>query len=488
MQYELHSDTNRTMVDNNKCFCQNLNDTINVVIDLKQVDSLGLRISVSPPKNINGTIVYTFPKTIPGIYRNLQSPNSLIKLHQNKKEIPCVNNSFSIDCSTITSYFSYSAKSSVENYKSVTSADTYFLKDSIYLLNWQYLLGFFQNKTDNPYKIKIIKNNTLHGSGTLNKELVNDTVNIFTANNYEDLIQSPLVFSIADTTSFKIGDSRFHVSCVGYDTLLNAQKIKDLLISPLKELLRHTEYNHKNYTFIYFSEYAINPPSLMALEHPNSTLVCYNTALRDSKIIISASIHEYIHAIYAPLRIRSEVINKFDFTNPTCDEFLWFYEGVTEYLTTKTLLDSKFLSEEDFLNEIEQYYEFSENFNLSQTSLNIYNNKEQKLFVNYYTTGSLFALQLDLEIIKTSDGTKNLLDVMKELQSKYTPETPFNSKTFNDEFIAISGIEKSFLRSNTEKKIKINFAEIIDKLGYYKTIEKYDTLVYSFSSKKQSPM
>lgn len=460
------------------------NDTINVVIDLKQVDSIGLKIRVFPPKDLKGNVTYEFPKTIPGIYEYLHSHNSLVSLQQYDKEISCIDNSFLIQCDSVPNYFSYSAKSSVNIFTGVSAEDTYYLKDSIYILNWHYLLGFFQNETDKPFRIKIIKNNRLYGSSSLDKEILNDTVDIYIASNYKDLIHSPLLYCIPDTVSFQIGESNFNVSCVGYDSLLNAQKIKDLLIVPLKELLKHSEYKHEGYNFLYFSKYAINAPGLRALEHPNSTLVCYHSALLDNNILIGSSIHEYIHAIYAPLKIRSETINDFDFINPTSDEFLWFYEGVTEYLSIKTLLDSKFFSKEDFLNEIKLSDEYSKDLNFSKTSQNVYEKKGQKLYDNFYTTGSLFALQLDLEIMKKSNGKKNLFDVMNELQKEYSPERPFNSQTFLADLTIVSGIEKSFLETKTNKKIKIDFTKLVNDIGFSYTSVKYDTMVYSYSPRK----
>ena len=456
------------------------NDTINVVIDLKQVDSLGLKVHVSPPTDLKGNVTYKFPKTIPGIYEYLNNHNTLISLQQHEKEISCIDNSFLIRSDS----FSYSAKSSVNIRTGVSAEDTYYLKDSVYILNWHYLLGFFNNETNNPYKIKIIKNNWLHGSGSFRKKTLNDTVDIYTASNYKDLIHSPLLYCIPDTASFQIGGSNFYVSCAGDDTLLNAQEIKDLLIVPMKELLRHSEYKHDDYTFLYFSKNAINVPGLRALEHPNSTLVCYHSALLDNNILIGSSIHEYIHAIYAPLRIRSEIINDFNFINPASDEFLWFYEGVTEYLSIKTLLDSKFFSKEDFLNEIKLSDEYSKDLNFSKTSQNVYEKKGQKLYDNFYTTGSLFAMQLDLTIMKKSNGKKNLFDVMNELQKKYTSELPFDSQTFLDELCVISGVEKSFLETNIKKKIKTDFTKLVNDIGYTYSDVKYDTMIYSYSPKK----
>jgi len=456
------------------------NDTINVLIDLNQVDSLGLKVNVYPPTDLKGNVTYKFPKSIPGIYEYLHNHNTMIRLHQNDKKISCIDNSFLIQCDS----FSYSAKSSVNIYTGVSAEDTYYFKDSIYILNWHYLLGFFNNETDIPFKIKIIKNDRLFGSSSLDKLTLNDTIDIYTASNYKDLVHSPLLYCIPDTASFQIGGSNFHVSCAGDDTLLNAQEIKNLLTVPLKELLKHSDYKHDDYTFLYFSKYAINAPGLRALEHPNSTLVCYHSTLLDNNILIGSSIHEYIHAIYAPLRIRSEIINDFNFINPTCDEFLWFYEGVTEYLSIKTLLDSKFFSNEDFINEIKLSDEYSKDFNFSTTSQNTYSKKGQKLYDNFYTTGSLFALQLDLEIIRKSDGKKNLFDIMNELQNKYSSEQPFNSTTFLDELSIVTGIDKSFLKTSTEKKIKIDFTKLVNDIGYSYATVKYDTMVYSYSPKK----
>jgi len=297
------------------------------------------------------------------------------------------------------------------------------------------------------------------------------------------MINNPIMYSIPDTVSFTVEKSKFIISCAGNDTLLDSKKIRDLLIAPLTEILKKSEYKHDHYTFMYYSEYSLTAPYLTGLEHPNSTLICYHSALLDNNILVGSSIHEFIHAIYAPLRIRSEVINDFDFITPKCDKLLWFYEGVTEYLSIKTLLNSGVFSNSDFLNELNESNEYHKNINFSKVSNNIYGKKGQNLFDNFYTSGSLFALQLDIEIRKLSNGKTNLFDVMQELQKRYNPNKPFDSNNFINEFSLLSGVPiQDFISRFTDKKAKIDFFENVNTIGY--STQKRDTLVYSFDSKK----
>ncbi len=466
-----------------KGFSSNLNDTINVMINLKQVDSLGLKVNVYPPNDLNGNVNYQFPISTLGIYEYLNSLETIINLSQQTKKINCIENSFNINCDLSETNFTYNVKSTVNKIKGMSAEDVYYLKDSIYILNWHYLVGFFQTETKRPYKITITKNVNLLGTGSLPKKVNNDSTDIYIAGNYKELLHSPIMYSIPDTISFRINKTNFTISCAGKDSLLNTKKIKDLLTAPLTTLLKESYYQPDNYSFLFYSDYSLTTPYLTGLEHPFSTLICYHSALLDTNILISSSIHEFIHAIYAPLRIRSEVINNFDFKNPKCDELLWFYEGVTEYLTIRTLTNTGFFSRSEFLGELNESNKYHKNINLSKVSANIYNKKEQKLFDNFYTKGSLFAFQLDVEIIKLSNGKTRLADIMSELQKLYNSETPFNSDFFIKEFSTLSGLDlQEFISKNVRKKTKVNFLETVKQVGYNQKLQ--DTLIWTYNPKK----
>ncbi len=150
-----------------KGFSVNKNDTIYATIDLRQVDSLGLSINIGVPPDLNGIISYQFPKSIPGIYEYLNKIEPIIKLSYNKENVKCYENSFRINSNLFSNVITYSAKNTINKFQGIFAEDTYFLKDSIYILNWHYLLGFFQNNTKRPYKIKIIKSAKLLGTGSL---------------------------------------------------------------------------------------------------------------------------------------------------------------------------------------------------------------------------------------------------------------------------------------------------------------------------------
>ncbi len=463
---------------------QEVNDTIKIVIDLNKVDSLGLKINVYPPNDLHGNVKYQFPKTIPGTYEYLNNTESFIKLSEQNKKLNSENYSYKININQKKNRIDYTAKSSIKKYKSIYAEDTYFVKDSVYILNWHYLLGFFQAETDRPYKIEIIKDKKLYGSGSLSKTFYNDTIDIYTANNYKELIHNPIMYSIPDTTSFMIDNTKFNIACAGHNSKYTAEKIKNLIIKPLSWICKESEFKHKEYSFLYFFQYSLNTPYLEALEHSKSTLICCHSALLDDNILISSSIHEFIHSLFAPLRIRSEVISDFNFVTPKCDEYLWFYEGITEYFAIKTLTNSGFYNRKNFIDELYESNKHYKNINFAKVSSNIYKKKENKLlFDNFYTKGSLFAAQLDMELIKRSNGKINLFDVMKKLQTLYSPEKAFIPESFIAEFSRISGcgIEK-YIIDNTEKNRKIDFDNLINDFGYKKEFK--DTTIWTYNIKK----
>ena len=471
-------------------FAGNVSDTIKVTINLNQADTNGLKINVYPPLNIKELDYYIFPKSIPGIYEFLDNQQTRTGFYEIDNDTTLIkskeiNNFYQIDCNKPNAFFSYNVSSTVNRYTGISAEDAYYIKDSLYILNWHHLIGFFKQAGNFHYKIIVNKDSQLWGVGSLRKKILNDTTDVYFANNYKELIHNPILYSKPDTVSFKLDETTFSISCAGSDTLLNSARIKDFLIEPLKEILKHSDYKHKNYSFIYYSEYSITTPYLTGLEHPNSTLICYHTALLDNNILIGSSIHEFIHSIYAPLRIRSEVINEFNFITPKCDDFLWFYEGITEYLSVKILLNSGVFSHKDFLNELNLSYTYHKNIDFCKTSNNIYGEKEQELFDNFYTKGSLFALQLDIELMKLSKGETDLFDVMRKLQKQYNPENPFSTANFIKKFSALSGVDiHSYISENVNKKAKVDFYKTVNKIGYSLQEKKQDTLIWSYDYKK----
>lgn len=474
------------------CFSQRIHDTIYVEIDLGQIDSNGLEVHVFPPSNFESPDLYCFPRTIPGIYEYLDHQERNIKLHsisaKNDTIIVSPINQvgfFPINDVQSANQLVYHVTSSVEKRNGISAEDVFFIKDSVCILNWNYILGFFNQYRNFAYKIRIKKNPELWGSGTLEKKMFNDSVDFYFAGTYKSLIDHPVAYSIPDTIRFTIQDNEFMISTIGNDDSLNAEDLKVLLTPALEEVLSRSVYHPLKYVFIYISEYSVATPYLSALEHPNSTIVCYHKALLDNHIVIGSSIHELLHTLHAPLTIRSEVINELDLTSPKCDEHLWFYEGVTEYLSLKTLLHCGDLSHEEFLNELLMSDEYQQNINLSKSSRMVYTPRGEKMFDNFYTKGSLFALVLDIELLRLSEGESDLNDVVNKLHEEYNLKRPFHSENFVQKFAELSEVDiRSFIESYLNHKKKIDLKKITGDIGYSLTFENKDTTEWSFDLKK----
>ena len=453
--------------------CANeIRDTIKVVINLNSYNDKGLNVSVFPKNEFNGWKNYIFPFTVPGNYEfldNQKSRNDFFLFYSNEKLCICEKekNIYPTNWNSNAKYLNYNIKSTLNSNNGIFAIDSHFIKDSVYLLNWFNLLGFFEQELETPYKITIYKKPNLWGAGSLKKKILNDTTDIYFAINYKNLIANPVLYSIPDTTSFIIDETKFNISFAGEDTSLNSSEIKNLLLKPLTEVVKRSYYKHKQYTFIYYSENSEVDRYLTGLEHPNSTVLCYHSQLLDNNIVVSSSVHEYIHAIFAPLRIRSKIIDNYDFISTKSDEYLWFYEGVTEYLAARIMYLSGVFSREDFLNKLNESFVYQGNVNLQKTSMNIYRDYNDDLFENFYTKGSLLAFELDVEIMKLSGGKTCLFDIMRELQKKYTPEKPFNSKNFIKEFSKLSKVDiKPFIIEKTSTTKKVELDKIVKLIGY----------------------
>lgn len=463
-------------------WASNTKDTIRVSIDLRQAASQGIQVQVKVPSSAAAPVAYQFPRTIPGIYEYLKTQPCFDEIVHLEDTIGKQGMQFALGANSQGTNFSYAVQNTLDKYMGLSAEDVHFSGDSLFILNWHYLIGYFNKDTQQAYKIQVNYPKGLYGAGSMNKASLSDSSDVFYADTYKELIHMPVMYSRPDTVQFSLGPTQFTIAYAGADTTLDAAKIKELLLEPLEEVQSLSLYHPKEYTFLYYSEYFLTGPYLTGLEHPYSTLVTYHSALLSDDIIVSTSIHEYLHTVFTPLLLRSEAIHMLDMDDPQCDQHLWFYEGVTEYLAIKALMKSGYFSALDFLNELQESDSYHKNINMAAVSSHIYNKKEQQLFGNFYTKGSLLAFQLDIEILERSEGKEDLFSIMRKLQKKYSTDKPFNSQTFIQEFSRISGLDLAYLDKHLNKKTKVSFAAYAEKAGY--VVQMKDTTYWSFENKK----
>ena len=464
-------------------------DTIYLNINLSYGDKGYLPVEVRC-KSFDKHKHFTFPSALPGCYELID-----FKYKNHIKKVKIHLNSGSIKKAKIKDKkihygkkpidkISYNCLSKIKKYRNVSPEYTIF-SDSLFLLNWNLITGYFENK-DLPYKIEVVKPKDFNYTGSITRQQINDTLDILYAKDYYDLFHHPIMYGYFDTYQFEVNGHPISFTTnkpyTDYDDHQRYELCKPAIehaysISkhqPERYSFMNIVIGQKNSSFFYGS----------ALEHPECSINCFGEKYEkdEPKCFPLILTHELCHALFTPLFIRSKRIEKFNFSNPKIDPHLWFYEGVVEYLAHKICLQANVIDTTEFLKAMhEKTFETLNNKSLAKISIGVYD-KPQWLMGNFikmvqfsevYSRGCLVALLLDAKIIEESKEKISLIKVMQTLQKHQKRLGYFNSKDLFNLFSEYSGIDLSpFFETYVLGNKEINFNEISNILGYKLNIKE----------------
>lgn len=273
--------------------------------------------------------------------------------------------------------------------------------------------------------------------------LPKDENGFYYATDFDKLVDSPILLGFITTASTTVDAANISVYTYSKSNLIQSSQIlgdMQRVLDDASAFLKGLPVDR--YSFIYlFDEFNAG-----ALEHSYSSVyvlqeLYYSTHISSLRNIAA---HEFFHVV-TPLNIHSEIIEDFNFAEPTPSEHLWLYEGVTEWaahmmqfrnthLGLSTLL-ARFASKK---NNADWYYDQPTSVSLSQMSLTCYGAGGAQ-FGNVYNKGALVAALLDIRLLELSGGTKGLREVILELIDTYGPENAFSEENFFGDLAALTG-------------------------------------------------
>ncbi len=421
-------------------------DTTRVEIDLKLLDGERLKVKVYPPADTEQKWKFVIPQIIPGTYMKINYVRSYRKIaaydHAGAqlKTVKKGNVIHIRQGAHPLSHLEYEIEQSLGNGpvwdNILTCAGTIFT-DSSYLFNFQLVNGYFEGYRKKPFKIIFTKEKDLYGAGSLKAITRTSQYDEFHATDYAELVDRPLLYATADTSSFQIKDHRFQIAVHSELGYVNASKVK-----PALQRIMHAVDTFSGFITsedYYFILYYVNMDRIKglfktfglgsALEHNassvyyNSDYANYDTLFRNLDWIAT---HEYFHTI-APLTLHTEKIHDFNFARPDMSRHLWLYEGVTDYLSALVNTQSASLSNSmsrDFGYDL-TYALKRKPRSLTQSSehiikSNMFNWLSKMLQLgNFYSKGKLVAFGIDMELLERSGGEMRLLDVLLKMRTDY---------------------------------------------------------------------
>lgn len=429
------------------------------LVDLTNVKDDKLYIELKPPVVSENEITFDLPKMIPGTY-DIEDYGRFVSefkaLDKKGNELPVEkigDNSWKIKDATklgkITYWIEDSFDTKIGGKEIFWPAGTNIEENKNFIINSSGYFGYIESMKGIPFDVNVIRPVDFYGTTGLiaqqtnsplnkikfEKIPANDTkrVDVYKAENYDQLVDSPIMYAKPDTAVIKVANAQVLVGCYSPNGKINA---KQIAASIREVLMAQKEYLGgklpvDKYAFIF---YFTDKPVLNygALEHsysslyfmPETTIDEMNQQLRDF------AAHEFFH-IVTPLTIHSEEIGNFDFNDPKMSQHLWLYEGVTEYFASNVQVKYGLLSPDEYLQVLtekmygmEQYKNDLSFTDLSKFTLDKYHDQ----YNNVYVKGALIGLCLDLELRKLSSGKYGLRNLLLDLSKKFG-----KSKSFKDD-------------------------------------------------------
>jgi predicted metalloprotease with PDZ domain len=247
---------------------------------------------------------------------------------------------------------------------------------------------------------------------------------VYTAESYDDLIDSPLQFGQFASSDFVSDGATFQ--CVGVgDRDWDRAKVTAVLTKIVHAAIgTFGKPPFQRYVFFYH----IGGEGFEGgLEHHNSTVIHLSAALRDGRAeeFQTVSAHEFIHA-WNVKRLRPAGLGPFDYAQPVRSASLWWAEGVTDYYADVALYRAGLRDRSWLLTDLATRMEQLDNnparrsVSLEEASRKAWEGESEGFDgLSYYLKGSLVGLYFDLLIRERTGDRACLDDVMRLLETQY---------------------------------------------------------------------
>lgn len=475
-------------------------------VDLTKVVNDRIYVELSPPSITASEITFYFPKIVPGTYaiadygRYVQELKAVDKKGKPLPVEKVDENTWKIKDANKATKISYwvddTMDTKVEGPEIFWPAGTNIEENKNFIINTSGFFGYFEGIKEVPFQFNVVRTKEMYGStglipaqtgkspSSLKLEKTstdnNKVVDVYKATDYDQLVDSPLMYSKPDTAIIKVANAEVLIGSYSPNGKVTAKEIA----ASIKEVLKaQTEYLGgklpvDKYAFIF---YFTDQPLLSygALEHsyssmyymPEMTIDQMNQQLRDF------AAHEFFH-IVTPLTVHSEEIENFDFNDPKMSQHLWMYEGVTEYFAGNVQVKYGLISPEQYLQVLQEKMITSDQFindvpftDISKFTLDKYHDQ----YYNVYQKGALIGLSLDIKLRQLSGGKTGLRNLMLDLSQKFGKNKAFKDDELFQEITKMTYPEiGEFFNKYVKGNEPLPLAEVLEAVGVsYKEEEKF---------------
>src|SRR6185503_3365759 len=271
-------------------------DSYRYSVDLTKVNNDQLGVELITPTIATKEITFYFPKIVPGTYMNSNYGKYVHDLKAFDKSGDKItvkqagDNSWEIKNADKLYRLTYSVEdtwdSEIKN-KVYTMCGTNFEAGKNFVINTPGLFGYFDGMKKLPFDLSFTKPSGFYAATGLKPVSTNNTADLFRVMNADELYDSPIMFSLPDTASVRVGNTDVLVAVYSPRKMTTAKFIaahlERLLMATKNYLMGKLPVD--KYAFIYYFN-GEQPPlsSAGAWEHSYSSFYSITEQPQESAI------------------------------------------------------------------------------------------------------------------------------------------------------------------------------------------------------------
>ena len=307
---------------------------------------------------------------------------------------------------------------------------------------------------------------------------INKRKHIYTAENWDELVDSPIVVGDLDIKELVTNSKQKHY-------LVNAGDYRfwdiDKASEAVAKIVNSQQKFWGNDPFVkpyYFLNLVVE--SRGGLEHKHSTAIMHHRYVMNNRDDwtnwLNLVAHEYFHS-WNVKRLRPKALGPFDYEKENYTSELWFSEGITTYYANLLNYRAGLITKKEFFKKYAAYIQGLSKV-AGQTTRSVADasfdawirhyrpdENSSNATVSYYSKGAMLGLFLDAHIRETTKNEKSLDDLMRKAYALYSGEKGFVNSDIYKLFGEISSENSEDLVKNLVESPE--YLDMSDAINYW---------------------
>ena len=294
-----------------------------------------------------------------------------------------------------------------------------------YLLNAQFMYGYFEGYSWIPYRVSVTHDNSLFAFTGLKSVNQMQSRDEFTANSYTEALEFPIYYGTPDTCGFASDNIYVDVAVYSETGTITARQIRRYIgaeVAATTKFLGDIPPRHYKMLF-----YLVSPKDFRAgtkgvfggVARRNSA-VYYLLESPDEDQMVNTVVRESAGDLLKmiPLLDGSQQLISGDFLKPQITKSWWISEGMKSYFKWQAEIRDSVVSEEEFMAAISAkicLYDKVKTRPLEQPDVMAKAMHDPLVAEEYKAKAMLAAFMLDIQVTQMSGGEKDLRDIVMGL-------------------------------------------------------------------------